>query len=48
VVPTEKKVPYLHFLASIATLLGNRKQVDALCDSKSKEEVIAFFAEKKN
>jgi Kef-type K+ transport system membrane component KefB/mannitol/fructose-specific phosphotransferase system IIA component (Ntr-type) len=44
VVPTEKKVPYVQFLAAISSALINREKVERLCKMSFRKDVIAFFS----
>jgi len=44
VVPTEKKVPYVQFLASISSSMNTQEKVDDLCSKTYRKEVMSFFS----
>ncbi len=48
VVPTEKKVPYVQFLASISSSMNTQEKVDSLCEKTYRNEVINFFSGEDN
>ncbi len=45
VVPSDKKVPYIEFLASIAGIMRDKEAVDLLLSKKTESDVIKFFSE---
>ncbi|MBN2803700.1 MAG: cation:proton antiporter [Deltaproteobacteria bacterium] len=46
VVPLNKKVPYIQFLASVASLFKDENSVEQLCSKKDSDEIIRFFTKK--